>query len=510
VNGGYWGATKPSPGGAIDRGHPLAQRLVGLWLLNEGAGAARELRRGALGVATTALPAWGASPSGPALQFTGASSQAALYTLPVQTDGAFSIVVRSYTTNTASRQTIVGANNVANTPWLEFAASQGTGKLAMVIPGVFVDVTTAAVVSNNTWADIVYTRPAGGAFGSGLFYVNGAAVAVSAGGSYTPAAATSWLLGARATGNQYLTGGIAFCYLYERVLSPAEIQQLRAAPYAMFAPPVWRQYFIPASGTTFTDVATGHAGAHGQTSGTPARTSATTGHTGAEGLTSGTSTRSGALSGSSGAHGQTAATPARTATVTGSAGAHGQCVGVATHTATATGHTGATGLLSATTARTSTSTGHAGAEGQTATTAPAFTDTAQGHAGAHGQCVGVASHSAALVGSAGSQGLLAILPARVGGLAGHAGSQGLVVILPARSGALAGHSGAQGLAAGLPAHLGTLVGQAGARSVLGERPPTVPLGPVLPAGPTRAVLTGSGATATLSGTAPTAILGERQ
>jgi hypothetical protein len=450
VNGGYWGATKPSPGGAIDRGHPLAQRLVGLWLLNEGAGAARELRRGALGVATTALPAWGASPSGPALQFTGASSQAALYTLPVQTDGAFSIVVRSYTTNTASRQTIVGANNVANTPWLEFAASQGTGKLAMVIPGVFVDVTTAAVVSNNTWADIVYTRPAGGAFGSGLFYVNGAAVAVSAGGSYTPAAATSWLLGARATGNQYLTGGIAFCYLYERVLSPAEIQQLRAAPYAMFAPPVWRQYFIPASGTTFTDVATGHAGAHGQTSGTPARTSATT------------------------------------------------------------GHTGATGLLSATTARTSTSTGHAGAEGQTATTAPAFTDTAQGHAGAHGQCVGVASHSAALVGSAGSQGLLAILPARVGGLAGHAGSQGLVVILPARSGALAGHSGAQGLAAGLPAHLGTLVGQAGARSVLGERPPTVPLGPVLPAGPTRAVLTGSGATATLSGTAPTAILGERQ
>jgi hypothetical protein len=481
-----WGRQRPPAGAQLLSGHPLAAGLDDFWVLTEGGGLAVQSLTGRHPARVNGSAVL--TPDG--LRLDGSSGGYAK-TLPYpsllpQVGVTLWVRARLLSTSTAGALLMHSAAETGSFDGWGVGVGNTTfdnagNNLIGIIEGVAWQATAMPLGTHAR--TIAYTIRA---TNDQALWLDGLLA-----GSFnnTPTAPTSGSftgLGGEAPASNPWRGPAAVIYaagIWRRILTPADLDWLEAEPYALVEPAAPRlRYWVVVVAGGVTGTATGHAGAHGQTAGAPARLSATLGHAGAHGQAAGVSARTATATGSAGAHGQDVGVAARTGTASGSAGAHGQCVGVAAHTATATGQSGAHGQAVGVSARTSATLGHTGSQGQTSEQAAAVTGTAQGHAGTHGQAIGVAAHPGAVAGSAGAHGQCVGVAGRTSTTTGHAGSASACVLQAVRYSVTLGHAGAHALLGGTTARGAGVLGHAGTPgstgSTSGERNITMVLGTV--------------------------------
>lgn len=242
---------KPPYGSRLIRGHPLAQGLIGAWLFTEGGGLrivnlGSELDRAAVGAAGAL--AWQASPFGPALDGDGSASYLTAGTRT--TEPPFSIAAAFATPAPATGAAIVSINNPLSTDD-QHALTLGPGdsKIAAMTrdTATFQSAISTTTVVANRWYQAVGVWAA---TNDRRIYLDGVHEATNT-SSQTPIATPDTVNLLRlgdSSPNFYWGGQVAYVYLWDRELSPVEIAELAGNPYQMFAPPVWRRYFVPAAG----------------------------------------------------------------------------------------------------------------------------------------------------------------------------------------------------------------------------------------------------------------------
>lgn len=248
-NGKRW-HQKPPVGYGIDRSHPLAAGLVSCLLLNENSGSTVfDLARPSSGTFFTSgsiTPTWRPDQDGPVVDFSGAgSSNARIQNLtnpPTGQNVAFTIAVRfNQTGGLTGFQTLYG----------EAGGNLGlyltSGKLDYYQSGDRI-ATGAVAVSGNVWHTGAVT--AYGLHSNLDFYLDGAAY-----GTYTNPGSYDQQLPTASVGigcdgvQERLLGRIAWVYIWNRALRPAEHASLAAAPYQFFdVPAAWKWMTVAAGG----------------------------------------------------------------------------------------------------------------------------------------------------------------------------------------------------------------------------------------------------------------------
>ncbi len=136
------------------------------------------------------------------------------------------------------RYTIIGHENEANVFQLEVGAGPGDedGNINIIIPGVFVAVSSNFNWPTLEWQQIVYSRSGTGA-GKHAFYRNGRDAGVSTNGANNYVnGTTAARLGRRSAGSQMMPGQLSHVYAYDRVLALSEIQSLYRDSSALLRP----------------------------------------------------------------------------------------------------------------------------------------------------------------------------------------------------------------------------------------------------------------------------------
>ncbi len=254
---GYWGTTKPPSGVPIDPGHPLAQGLVAYWPCGEGSAWVDDIWGGFdLTTVTTGTPISGiGAHGGAALKVKGSPDQA--YSYPVSDKfGGLTAATQSiwvYRAATTDLMTWGWANagdrgyymiwySDAQVYWV-LSNGGGNGVATSPLAGI-------------GWHHICMTfdgAQAGNAKVVG--YVDGIPQTLSWGigpAASLPSVAdlSNIAIGYDFHDNLYGVGQAEDYAVWRRTLNPVEVQSLYTQPYAMFAPPVWRRYFIPTAVVT--------------------------------------------------------------------------------------------------------------------------------------------------------------------------------------------------------------------------------------------------------------------
>ena len=224
--------TKPRPGVALQRQHPLARGLLARYLLNEGNGTLLfdlvSLRNHA--VLTNMDPAtdWVGSPRGGALDFDGTDDFGLSAISGVNGAGSGSMVAW-FKTTTAQTSRIVSAPQIsASTDGLQIGLSGATTILASV-NSTAPNATTATVTyEDGKWHQLVGVYD-GAAI---IVYFDGVRKASAAATGTIFAAAGELNIGRFGTLGSYFTGQIEDVRVYNRPLSPEEVVALYVAPYA--------------------------------------------------------------------------------------------------------------------------------------------------------------------------------------------------------------------------------------------------------------------------------------
>lgn len=247
-----WRNIKPPPGSQINFGHPLAQGLVGCWLMNEGGG-----RRIADLASLNSLnfsvssDVWGLTKRGFVAFNNAVTASGGFHTntarfIPTKN---VTIVINKFKTDTTNR------------------ASSGFGVLNSDLG------TSRRCGAHLPWSDGIVYWDFGGATGSNRISKSGLTFgddiwAFSAGdkgmkmyqNSILWASSTTSIT--RGTTNAidfYIGNGnndaalystdickFGFCYFYNRILLPSEVRDLSFAPYQFIQPRVYRFYSVPA------------------------------------------------------------------------------------------------------------------------------------------------------------------------------------------------------------------------------------------------------------------------
>jgi hypothetical protein len=238
---GFW-RSKPPAGSTLDRAHPLAQGLVGCWLLNEGAGGAvTNLADGRLSSPAVGGPTWGGLAEGPALVLNGTSQYVPLgdYDLDYIT------IVARVRAGSGGLGVLVNKNyDGVNVPYgfgTRFTGSQINEGMTYY-DGSWHGSGLATNIDGDGREHVV-----GGTFdGVNLRYwldgVVNSSNTVSA--TVLPKNDNPADLGTYRANGHYYEGSVAWLLIYQRALSAAEMQALATDTYQLFAPPVWRRYFI--------------------------------------------------------------------------------------------------------------------------------------------------------------------------------------------------------------------------------------------------------------------------
>ncbi len=254
---GYWGNAYPPAGVALAVGHPLTAGLVGGWFFTIGGGKQVPNIVAAPSYATLdANVTRGMSIGTPAaIWTTGTSGIVATQSGPLLGGRPnWSIVARMYL------PTIGGSGRAI---YCERAAS-GNDILKLDYQGNNgdqLDLTyrnDSGTLIQLASANIHDGRPhdvAGTKRGTDCrIYIDGFQVNQGTFGSssdaFTDAGLASRIGADAGDSNAYWLGSIYYVLVYNRTLSQVEIQEIGAEPYAIFAPPVWRRYFIPHVVTT--------------------------------------------------------------------------------------------------------------------------------------------------------------------------------------------------------------------------------------------------------------------
>jgi hypothetical protein len=223
-----WGRTKPPPGVAVDRGHPLGSRLFGCWLFNEQAGkAAVNLGTGPMTAVTGSL-AW----AGGASSWDG--SKTAYAGLSTWTPPASASVFVRFKQTSFSNRAIVGDRDNSN---IFLYLDSGRTDVSAYVGGTNLTSGPGRTIVNGRWYTVAITASVGGPC---ALYQDGTLTAAGTGGSF---ATTEFRIGVST--NSFWGGflGLIDCvHLYHRTLSAAEIAWLHAEPYAMLRPVVRRSF----------------------------------------------------------------------------------------------------------------------------------------------------------------------------------------------------------------------------------------------------------------------------
>ena len=242
---------KPPLGAQINRSHPLSQRLVGAWLMNEGGGKLAKDITGIGGDMSLTGPQWTVGKYGPTLSNNGSSGTYGKVTAgagtPLDVTGnALSFGCWFYRTSSVSYEYVMGRDSAGTRqysiifgPGLNYIIQDG-GRSG----GIILDYSYAL----NTWNHLFFTYD-----GANVTpYLNGK--------KSTPYAATTPISSASGSsnvflfeqvqGNYPLSGAIDIPLIYNRVLSAAEVQQLYLKPFSFMQPS--RGIIMPGSAAAVT------------------------------------------------------------------------------------------------------------------------------------------------------------------------------------------------------------------------------------------------------------------
>jgi hypothetical protein len=224
-----WGQTKPPLGSQIDWAHPLSRGLVGAWMMNEGAGIRTiNLINNSTGILTN-----GAYFSKGGISFDGANDFVALPLKRTMLETAQTTIVFSLyplTTNNYNQTIRVGDG------WGSFdfhTTSTGEVYCGIDTPDRFdpgsLPAGTVTIRKDNVFVFTHGFQVPGVSTGMGKFYKNGKLLASKA----ILASTASWVtLNVGMNSTDTINGSVKYVYVFNRALSPQEIQQLYIDPYS--------------------------------------------------------------------------------------------------------------------------------------------------------------------------------------------------------------------------------------------------------------------------------------
>lgn len=232
--------SKPPAGTGLNRNHPLAQGLVGCWLLNEGNGLrANDLAQQNHGNLTDFEPfssasGWTGGNNGTSLSFDGTNDSINCGTLGNNDvgNGSNNFTIEAYinSKDSSSLKAIAGKVRFSVNEWGLHQAS-GTWRFQIRNSTVGLTVIDTTPYITNTWYQIVGTRDE---LGINIF-VNGVFKASTLGTKSPDTSNSNFFIGRRTPDNNFnFNGIISHVRIWNRSLSPMEIQRLYSQPYEMF------------------------------------------------------------------------------------------------------------------------------------------------------------------------------------------------------------------------------------------------------------------------------------
>lgn len=240
---------KPPIGSTVNWGHPLAQGLVGCWLMNEGCGNRvldiSNYRNN--GIATTGTGGWKNTLKGKAYRFDGTNTVINCGSANILDNiTPFSIEFMVYRTNNNSNF-IQKASGYGSSGWSVSVLSSNAFNFN-VAGGTNLSYSTGFSLAASTWYHLAVSW--NGIIGSSAdvnLYINrteGAyTLADNGSGNRSTDAAQNLNIG----GVSYrFAGDIAYVRLWRRMLMPAEISSLYEAPYQFIQTPRRIFYSLPA------------------------------------------------------------------------------------------------------------------------------------------------------------------------------------------------------------------------------------------------------------------------
>lgn len=232
---------QPPLGTPINRSHPLAQGLVGCWLLNEGGGLrARDSTRlnkvdGALTASTFVNSAQGSC-----VTFNGSGGYVSMNTAAdypnLNLPGALTIIANINTTAASSAHSIFSdCNSGATSFQYVFEAFRTPTKLSFGQGTAIVATSTGATLAVNTWYRVGVVRSGGTGAWTVKFYVNGRLDTTVSAIATNPGVQAGTAIGRLGAFNgQYWIGLINRVMVYNRALTDTEMMQDYINPLDMF------------------------------------------------------------------------------------------------------------------------------------------------------------------------------------------------------------------------------------------------------------------------------------
>lgn len=241
-------AVKPLPGAQLDRTHPLAQGLVGCWLMNEGGGLSVHDYSGNdnSGLLENG-PVWSPGVDGWACAFPGTTDSARLPAASFPNGDAWSFVVRMQMTAKASIdmwQPFVSYLHY-NADGGMMLRTFGTKFPSQIILQFGKSVTSVSgALYQNVWYDLCVTYKDA----HSTVYQDGVVV-LEVDRTYVPATVDYLRLARRQSNSGTGVADYSYCSIscyanWDRALTADEVAWLAAEPYAMFVrPDRWRRVF---------------------------------------------------------------------------------------------------------------------------------------------------------------------------------------------------------------------------------------------------------------------------
>ena len=238
---------KPAVSAVIDSDHPLANGLIGAWLMNEGTGGIIADHTNGENVATaTSEPAWTLSPNGLAMEFTVGDPDylSCSSVLPVTSE--LTVVSYCLVNNSAANRLLLDSRDADNDGFVLFVDS--SDQLSLYWNEY--DYTSGSAITQGEWVQFACTHKPG----ESLLYENGGLLSGSASG--TGGAANVALTSPPTIGTQSFStpaeswdGSIGLVYVWNRSLSAEEIGWLYQTPYEMFSDGSRRPIFYSQTAT---------------------------------------------------------------------------------------------------------------------------------------------------------------------------------------------------------------------------------------------------------------------
>lgn len=247
---GFWGQTKPPPGTPIDRTGLRDRGIKAVWLFNTGAGAVWDVVGG-----LRATPSGAAPYDGKSFSYNG-STQDLRGSGLVLANKSFTISTLFSPRNlTANPSCLVNVGSVGSTDQLLHVEIKGSGfgvqfnfwsddnngmSAPTLLDGTVYRVTATFDSTSKLQTVYLFGHPDGQH-----------SQTRTATGNFT--GDTTFRFGSRANGagDDWLTGLQYDVFVWDYALGAAQATAHYYTPYADFAAPVWRRYFIPSSGTVY-------------------------------------------------------------------------------------------------------------------------------------------------------------------------------------------------------------------------------------------------------------------